>query len=176
MFRMIAIMKRCCNCRQEKPSDEYHKCSGRPDGLQNECKSCRSVRHKNTWGPERQAAQLKSNTARREERLTKIAELKSVPCMDCGGKFLPCAMDFDHRPGETKISGVAELVQAQVAWSVIEAEIVKCDIVCSNCHRVRTWQRNHGSMTELAQGARLQNALFGFESRFSLDTVSHCML
>lgn len=67
---------------------------------------------------------------------------RALPCMDCGQRFPAVAMDFDHRPGVDKLSEVASLVGfLTVTWSRIQAEINKCDLVCSNCHRLRTFTR-----------------------------------
>jgi len=66
-----------------------------------------------------------------------INKLKDVPCQDCGQKFPPEAMDFDHRAGETKLFNVGCGYSYTIA-NVI-AEIDKCDIVCANCHRIRTY-------------------------------------
>lgn len=71
-------------------------------------------------------------------------QLKSVPCMDCGGTFHWVAMDFDHRPGEEKLCEVSKLVSEGYSLDLILAEIAKCDVVCSNCHRVRTFVRRSG--------------------------------
>jgi hypothetical protein len=35
----------------------------------------------------------------------------------------------NHRGGRSRVS--------------IENEVAKCEIVCANCHRERTWQRKH---------------------------------
>lgn len=67
-----------------------------------------------------------------------IRAAKSVPCMDCGGTFDPVCMDFDHRPGETKIANVGTLVHSSM--EVVVREIAKCDVVCANCHRLRTYR------------------------------------
>ena len=53
-------------------------------------------------------------------------------------------MDFDHRPETIKDFRIAYMggvpaTPGQV--SKIEKEIAKCDLVCSNCHRVRTRDR-----------------------------------
>lgn len=58
------------------------------------------------------------------------------PCADCGGSFHPCAMDFDHRDPETKAFTIA-CSMSRVRAAIL-AEIDKCDLVCANCHRVRT--------------------------------------
>ena len=69
-----------------------------------------------------------------------ISKLKEAPCTDCGKTFPPECMDFDHvKERGPKLFNIA----ARVACSpkVIAAEIAKCDLVCSNCHRIRTRQR-----------------------------------
>jgi predicted HNH restriction endonuclease len=49
-------------------------------------------------------------------------------------------MDFDHRPGETKAFEISQML-GKVSMETLEAEIAKCDIVCANCHRIRTHRR-----------------------------------
>jgi len=74
-------------------------------------------------------------TYRRNKK--RIVAIKDVPCMDCGNRFPTCVMDFDHRPDEVKefrISGGLTL-----RWDRVLTEINKCDIVCANCHRIRTY-------------------------------------
>ena len=58
--------------------------------------------------------------------------------MDCGKKYPPYIMDFDHRDPELKVGSIAELV-AKADSSLLLAEIEKCDVVCANCHRERTY-------------------------------------
>ena len=71
-------------------------------------------------------------------RRGQIDELKARPCQDCGNHFPPECMDFDHVRGEKKF-----MVSANVgsSWSATVEEIAKCDVVCSNCHRIRTRKR-----------------------------------
>jgi hypothetical protein len=73
-----------------------------------------------------------------------IEALKEAPCMDCGGKFHPCAMDFDHRPGTLKHKAISRMVGDQYNLDSIMEEVAKCDLVCANCHRLRTWRRRRG--------------------------------
>lgn len=49
-------------------------------------------------------------------------------------------MDFDHVRGE-KFANVSKMVNTCEKLSRIEDEIAKCDLVCSNCHRIRTEKR-----------------------------------
>jgi len=63
-----------------------------------------------------------------------LNELKATtPCLDCGGTFLACQMDFDHLGA--KVSNVARLVPGP--QEPLLAEIRKCHLVCANCHRIR---------------------------------------
>ena len=69
-----------------------------------------------------------------------LDELRTVPCADCGERFPPCAMDFDHRDAADKHSGVTRMI-GRAGLGTILAEAAKCDIVCANCHRARTFRR-----------------------------------
>ena len=84
-----------------------------------------------------------SRDKRLAERMEKLNSLKSVPCMDCGGRFDPVCMDFDHRTGEAKLGDVAVMVRNR-PWETVVLEIAKCDVVCANCHRLRTKHRRSG--------------------------------
>jgi hypothetical protein len=66
-------------------------------------------------------------------------KLKEFPCVDCSGRFPPECMDFDHRPNEKKVGRVSTLVRGTL--DKLMDEIRKCDLVCANCHRIRTRKR-----------------------------------
>lgn len=66
-----------------------------------------------------------------------IDGLKSKPCMDCRRKYPPYVMQFDHRDPKQKRFQVAMMVTRPIP--VILAEIAKCDLVCANCHFIRTF-------------------------------------
>lgn len=71
-------------------------------------------------------------------RMEYIDEVKNQPCEDCGGSFPPCAMDFDHVRGEKRFQIGGNTFKN---WDQLLGEIAKCDVVCANCHRIRTWGR-----------------------------------
>lgn len=75
----------------------------------------------------------------KEQTKALLDYLKSRPCADCGGTYPPIAMDFDHRPGETKQFCLSDA--GLRSWPRILDEARKCDVVCANCHRIRTWER-----------------------------------
>lgn len=62
-------------------------------------------------------------------------------CMDCEQVYPPYVMDFDHRDGTTKVFGVSQMIAWNLSRVRILEEIAKCDLVCSNCHRIRTHRR-----------------------------------
>lgn len=62
-------------------------------------------------------------------------------CADCGYNEYAVALDFDHVRGE-KLFNLARLsANRGVSWQRIFDEIAKCEVVCANCHRVRTEAR-----------------------------------
>ena len=72
-----------------------------------------------------------------------IQEMKSSsPCLDCKVSYPYYVMDFDHVRGR-KQKNVMELINT-LSKKKIDEEIAKCEIVCSNCHRTRTYKRKAG--------------------------------
>ena len=62
-------------------------------------------------------------------------------CVDCGEMYPSWMLDFDHKPGFEKIGSPTDLVH-KYSLEVAMEEIKKCDVVCPNCHRIRTHSRN----------------------------------
>jgi len=56
-----------------------------------------------------------------------------------------------HRDRRLKRFSIAAFWSVTLALDVVLAEIAKCDIVCANCHRIRT----HRARAYLAIGSRL---------------------
>jgi len=77
----------------------------------------------------------------RPQRDAVIDAAKDRPCTDCGLRFPPLAMDFDHLPGNTKRNKVSHLRRLGYSLKYIKEEISKCEVVCSCCHRTRTRKR-----------------------------------
>lgn len=75
---------------------------------------------------------------RNREYVRKIKETN--PCKDCGEKLHFSQMDFDHI-GDNKKINIAKLANSAVSIKELKKEIAKCEVVCANCHRLRTWKR-----------------------------------
>lgn len=67
-----------------------------------------------------------------------VEKAKDIPCKDCRRKFPPYAMDFDHREPEHKHMCVGRMATLSPSLSTLQKEIDKCDVVCANCHVIRT--------------------------------------
>ena len=67
-----------------------------------------------------------------------MASLKDgVPCKDCGRVFPVWVMHWDHLPGYEKIGWISNLVPSRSRTLILE-ELKKCELVCANCHVLRT--------------------------------------
>lgn len=93
----------------------------------------------------------------REEARVAIREAKSAPCLDCGHSYPYYVMDLDHRPDEIK-SHVVNRMPGRFGLKKVLAEIAKCDAVCSNCHRIRTYARHSALLVEQVDTAVLNTA------------------
>ena len=59
------------------------------------------------------------------------------PCTDCGVAYPYYVMDWDHLEDKIFSAGKA----ATYSIERLQKEIAKCELVCSNCHRQRTFNR-----------------------------------
>lgn len=86
------------------------------------------------------ANHIANNKAYRQSRKDWLDELRSIPCKDCKKKFPVCCMDFDHVPNRG-IKKFNIMRYPTYSKEKLLKEIKKCDVVCSNCHRIRTEKR-----------------------------------
>lgn len=89
-------------------------------------------------GKPRKPSICRMRERRKQAAAGALAEAKDGPCTDCGERHPAVAMDFDHVSGE-KLLAVSRLKSASVAR--VLAELEKCELVCANCHRIRTHMR-----------------------------------
>lgn len=133
------IMKKCNQCGDQKPFSEFNK---KGNGYQHNCRKCQREWYKNyyTNSPTEKERLFAKNKELKIFNRKMVQELKEIPCMDCGVSYPYYVMDFDHRDPNTKNREVALML----TWSTatLLQEIEKCDIVCANCHRIRTHATN----------------------------------
>ena len=84
---------------------------------------------------------LKQQKERIAKRIKYTQDLKSnTPCMDCKQSYPYYVMDFDHRDPTQKVAHIQKMCTS-ASWERLLQEIDKCDIVCANCHRIRTFNQ-----------------------------------
>ena len=94
--------------------------------------------------PISKSIQIARKTRVYRERRIWIDALKKGPCADCKNQFPPAAMTFDHVRGR-KIKKISQML-ASYSKETILAEIAKCELVCANCHAIRSeklWSENN---------------------------------
>lgn len=139
------MLKKCTSCQEPKELFEFASNSSKSDGLSNMCKPCKKI-YNSQYYNNTKSVYSKSRAQTREDLRNQnrllIQQAKDVPCNDCGIKYPYYVMDFDHRIPSQKKNNVSNLIN--YSTQVLLNEISKCDVVCANCHRMRT----HGSVAE----------------------------
>jgi len=134
----------CNTCKNVFLVTELMKDAARSKGYRNKCRGCLREQSRIAYG-ERLSRPVREY--RHDRRVRNILEkkemldaLREVPCLDCGGRFPTCAMDFDHM--RNKLFGIMGSYMSKTMEQLLD-EVEKCEIVCSNCHRIRTKLRRH---------------------------------
>lgn len=117
--------KVCSKCNESKNISEFTLNGYINSGFEGQCKACQN---------------LYSKLRRKRVYGDIYSKYKSGPCKDCGKTYHPCQMHFDHL--RDKKHNIGHLVTSST--KKLEEEISKCDLVCANCHALRTWKRNQG--------------------------------
>jgi hypothetical protein len=146
-------MKLCPRCGEVKALREFSKNPGRKEGVHSICKACRRVYDHERY--QRIQGRVIDYRPQRSER-GRGAWLRSLkagkPCTDCGRVYPPQVMQWDHKPGFDKLGDVSEDFWGRSREEVV-AEIAKCDLVCANCHTIRTFTRSDWGQKWLKEDA-----------------------
>jgi 5-methylcytosine-specific restriction endonuclease McrA len=105
------------------------------------CANCRVIIDVEKATKERSANGLKSKDRRSFLRAA-LRQLKNAPCSDCNSIFPSYAMELDHI-SDNKIDGITRMINIDAPIERIQEELDKVELVCANCHRVRTYNRRH---------------------------------
>lgn len=115
--------KTCTECGEEKNIEEFYTRTGR-EKRHSWCKECFN----------RKASKRVSQHRRALKELL-VEEFVST-CADCDQKYPPFIMDFDHRDPSEKSFSISQ--SSVLGIDRLRDEAKKCDLVCANCHRMRT--------------------------------------
>lgn len=117
----------------------YNKGMNEHDGTkQNCCRECKNLYIRN-W----RVANPKSNKLIKDKsyrsRRNFVDQIKlDSGCADCGYKEFPYVLGFDHVTGDKEFDVGLRIT---VSMERLLKEIDKCDVVCHNCHAIRTHNR-----------------------------------
>ncbi len=150
------VERRCDRCSEIKPLSQFDRCP--TGGYLSTCTECRRTR-----GSERRAAfvanglckqcgcrpiaceqrkkcevcikRLSKPGYRAESKRTYVDYLGGA-CVDCGLRSEhACIYDFHHRDPQQKEFQIS--FAKGHSWDLVRRELDKCDLLCSNCHRIR---------------------------------------
>ena len=135
-----ATTRTCRRCKVERPLTAFYieaerrqaTRRGRTTISERHCRYCQQEKMAAARAP-RQAI---ADTAKRESG-----------CVDCGLRpEILQVLEFDHRDDEPKLFDVSDRMTSGNLED-LKREIAKCDVVCANCHRIRTVKRNQFGAT-----------------------------
>lgn len=128
--------KECTKCHLIFPMTYFTPAPLGKSGRSAQCQECLRLRYK--LYRENAAYQEKASTRAKvtyEERKAEFYTwLSTKSCVECGERDFR-KLEFDHL--RDKKFGIAQAV-GKVKAEILFEEVAKCDIICSNCHKVRT--------------------------------------
>lgn len=153
-------MKICTKCNKEKAIKEFtfkNKSLGKRTA---QCKECRKIWFKAHYTTNKSYYKKLATIARPKLRQRRREDLYNYLvdkfCVDCGQQNI-IVLEFDHL--HSKEFSISEMVNKAMGWDRIKEEITKCEIVCANCHRIRTAKRagwyksNRGECEDSVKGS-----------------------
>lgn len=133
---------RCAVCHVFKPASEFHNSR---TGEYTYCRDCRNAYDRQYYAERGRAARLARQRAAIDAARAWMNAIKAnVPCTDCGGIFPVFVMHWDHLPEFEKLGEISTMLAHRTRAAIIE-ELQKCELVCANCHVIRTVKRATGS-------------------------------
>ena len=136
-------MKKCSCCKETKSFEDFNKSKTEKDGRQNFCRYC-SNKHRKQYYLQNKEKETKRIKKRDEDLRKWLFEYKSnQSCKKCGFNKHAAALDFHHRDPLQKDITISKMISDSYSKENILKEIQKCDILCSNCHRIFHYKENY---------------------------------
>lgn len=132
-------MKICTRCKKEKELEGFPIKNSKTGRLNSMCITCKQEYDRVYWENNKKEKGEQKRKLANANRIIKrkfiIDILKKSLCCDCEINDWR-VLEFDHKDRETKSFNIADSTSYSIER--IQAEIDKCDIVCANCHNIRT--------------------------------------
>lgn len=134
----------CSICKHDKNESEFNFRNLSTQTRYKHCKSCQQTIRQQSYQRNRKYFLEYSKTHYKDFRQAQRDFIKTFksgkPCNDCGCIYPYYVMDFDHLPQFKKSFSIASDGFYRSKKTLL-TEFAKCEIVCANCHRIRTWKR-----------------------------------
>lgn len=148
-------MRICSKCKTPKEETEFFTKDSRTNKLHAQCKQCYKL-HRKTYYAEhyakysqqyRDRAKQRRLSIRKEYHTQLLSYLRQHPCVQCSEDDVR-VLEFDHIVPSQKSFGISWAVRYGISWDKIEQEMLKCQVLCANCHKKRTaeqasWYKNN---------------------------------
>lgn len=132
-------MKTCSVCKEDKSLEDFAFRSKAKGTRQSRCRSCIREWDRKCWseGRKKETSGQKRREVLERNRSYIWTVLTTSSCVDCDNNN-PLVLEFDHL--RDKSNNIASVMRD---WSLekLMAEIEKCEVVCANCHKIRTSNR-----------------------------------
>lgn len=135
------MTKVCHACKEEKDIDEFSNRTKAKDGKHTQCKTCSRKYTQRHYKENIKYYVDKSKVTRDSNREYVWEFLQTQSCKDCGN-INPLLLEFDHLDDFEKDGNISTMIGA-VGKETLVKEIEKCEVVCANCHRIRTYRRQN---------------------------------
>jgi hypothetical protein len=131
-----------------KPSSQFHNSL---TGQFTYCRDCRNAYDREYYRERGRTVRLARRRAWADAARAWMVGIKNgLPCTDCGGMFPVYVMHWDHLPGFEKAGDISSMVGSRTRAAVLE-ELKKCELVCANCHVMRTIDPSRHAATRQRQ-------------------------
>jgi hypothetical protein len=131
-------IKVCGRCHEVKWLSEFNKKATAKDGKQSYCRECNRARARRYYqeNHDRHIRVVMAYRRRRKKELSaRITAIKEANgCALCPEND-PVCLEFHHPDPGQKDFEIGSFFNASWKWPVIVAEIKKCVVLCSNCHK-----------------------------------------
>jgi 5-methylcytosine-specific restriction endonuclease McrA len=147
-------MKICSICGVAKSEQEFFYRNKLAEKLHAQCKNCYVLKRRQIWRDHyykygsgyRERAVERSRRIKDALRGQMMQYLSDKGCVSCGNTDIR-VLEFDHIDPKTKSFSIARAIASTLSWENILKEIAKCQILCANCHKIKTaeqqgWYRN----------------------------------
>lgn len=129
---------KCSKCNNFKTVENFRKETRRKRGYSYYCISCASIISRNSHLKHKEKRNAKTRESK-QKVLDFIRKSKEKPCTDCGKTLPYFVMEFYHRKDELKKFNIVNGVGTPFSLIKLQEEMNKCDVVCSNCGRIRAY-------------------------------------